>query len=235
MRLLSRVIVFTAAAAIAAPQAAKAQTYDVGADFSLSNPSGVWSYGSKATPLGAFTAYALSGTSGTLQYWTSNVGGDLTPGVFHNVGAAFTSGTVNYAVGETAFHPGPNGEISVFRFTAPTAGSYTLASRFYGLDFQGPTNTNVAIVLPGAAVTIGVGNVLGYRDPSEITYNGIFALAAGDVLEFQVDRNGNYAFDTTAIDASLSLAAVPEPATVALVAGGLLALGGVARRKRRTA
>ena len=234
MRILSHAIVLTTAAALAAtPGSAGAQTYDVGADFSLANPSGAWTYGSKPTVLGAFAPYALSGTTaGTLQYHTSNVGGDLTPGVYHNAGAAFTSGSVNYAAGETAFHPGPNGEISVFRFTAPTTGTYNLTSRYYGLDFVGPTSTSVFVALPDYAVTFGVGNVNGYRAPSEITFNAMLTLAAGNFVDFEVDRNGTYFFDTTAIDARLTLLTAPEPATVALVAGGLLALGGVARRKR---
>jgi hypothetical protein len=224
------------AAALSLPAAARAQVYDVAADWSSSNPSGVWTYGWKPSSLGAFTPYTLFTTAtGTLDVHTNN--GTLTPGVFKNVGAApvVFSGTLQYDPGEAGFHPGSAGELSVYRFTAPSAGSYTLTSRFYGLDFVGPTDTRIFVTLPEHVLTFGVGTVHGYRAPSEITFGQLLTLNPGDHVDFEVDYNGNYLFDSTAIDARLTfgaLAAVPEPGTVALLGAGLAGLGALRCRRR---
>jgi hypothetical protein len=53
-------------------------------------------------------------------------------------------------------------------------------------------------------------------------------------LDVEIDHTGSsdlIAFDYFRLDASLAATSVPEPSTWALVAGGLLALAGVARRR----
>ena len=236
MRHSIRAAVLTAAALVVTPGLGRAQTYDVRADYSASNPSGVWAYGFKPNLNGAFTPFTSTGlTAGTILYHSSNPTGDLTPGVFKNVGPAplLVPGAIDYQPGEAAFHPGINGTLAVYRFTAPAAGTYALTSRFYGLDADGPTNTNIFIELPNSALTFGVGNVAGYRAASEITFDQLLVLSAGDVVDFEVDFNGSYFHDSTAIDAQLAVVtATPEPASAALLGGGVLALGLVARRRR---
>jgi hypothetical protein len=58
-------------------------------------------------------------------------------------------------------------------------------------------------------------------------------------LDVEIDHTGSsdlIAFDYFRLDARLAApTSVPEPSTVALLGGGLLALVGVARRRRRAA
>jgi len=61
------------------------------------------------------------------------------------------------------------------------------------------------------------------------------SLAAGDTIDFAVGygANGDYFFDSTGINATVG--AVPEPATAALLLGGVLAVLQAARRRRGAA
>jgi hypothetical protein len=124
----------------------------------------------------------------------------------------------------------------VIRFTAPNAGSFALDSSFTGLDFVGPTTTDVHVLLDGSSIFNGI--VDGFGAGSGPSFTTTLTLQKGDIVDFAVGygTNQNYLFDSTGITATLS--SVPEPASVILQAIGLAGMGVLASNrsaKRMTA
>ena len=206
---------------------ASAATYDAAVDFSpTTNPNGVWTYGSTATLGGFFTSYTATSVVAGLDYW-----GTL-PAVFHNP----TASPINYATivvgpGELGLHPGFSGEYSVVRFTAPSAGSYSLLGRFVGVDCCF-TTTDVHVILNSVAIFDG--GVIGFGTVSQ--YTNTLALSSGDLVDFAVGYGGNgYFDDSTTLSAILSQigeTTAPEPSMFPVL--GLLLLP-LWRRCRREA
>ncbi len=212
--------------------------YSAAADFSANaNPAGVWSYGETINPLNdaSFIRYqnfakdtADAAPANLLDAWFNDGPSLSIPAVLHNGTAGvvqFTNpgtSTVIYQPGELAFHPGPSGELSVIRFTAPQTSLYSLQSFFRPVD-TGAT-TNVSIVANGGVLFSGD------VDPgSPISFNGMLALAAGQNLDLAVGARGGFASDTTG--ASILLTAVPEPGSVSLIVA--VAIIGLFARLRR--
>ena len=223
-----------ALATLAVPRAHGGSVYDAAKDFSsTSNPTGVWSYGSSSTLGSAFNLDVSSATVAGLNFWEGPISGvpPLTyPQIFHNgTGSTITyAGTIQMLPGQLALHPGPQDQYSVIQFTSPAAGTYHLASLFTGIDFRGPTTTDVHVLLDGSAIFNGSVNGFG-SGPSFAT---TLTLKAGDTVDFAVGfgSNGNYLFDSTGITATLS--SVPEPSTMVLALVGVLTLAGYARFRR---
>src|SRR5262245_50818527 len=113
-----------------------AQSWNSADNFSAANnPNGVWQYGYEMSLGGAFTLFDIRTTRGTgLDYWTSSsLGND--PDVSHNPSTSPVAGPDNdFVLGpnRTAFHPGPNGEFGIFRWTAPSAGLFSIHADFLG-------------------------------------------------------------------------------------------------------
>jgi hypothetical protein len=126
-------------------------------------------------------------------------------------------------------HPGPNGEYSLVRFTAPYASAFQLVTSFTGIDFVGPTTTDVHVLLNSAPIFNGA--VAGFGTGPSFTTS--LTLAKGDTVDFAVGfgTDGTYNFDSTGIAATLS--SVPEPALSILLALGLAGLGVVAARRKK--
>ena len=129
--------------------------------------------------------------------------------------------TATLRANEATFHPGPNGELIGVRFVAPTAGSYRFTGTFRAAD--SPNGNGVTYSTP-----LGTG-VLGLQ-PATFAFDFTQSLAAGGTALFTVGNNGAYAFDTTGL--TLSVSAVPEPATWGLMILGFGAVGGAMRRRR---
>jgi hypothetical protein len=183
---------------------ARGVTYDVAADFStISNPNGVWSYGYALTLGGSFNLYNQAGSILGIDYWS--LSGDV-PDVAHNSTPNPVSlGTPLFAPYQAALHPGVNGEYSIFRFTAPVAGSYLLQTSFSGIDTNGTTTdvhvlTNDAVIFSGSVNGFGPGT-----GPSFVTN---LVLQANDRVDFEVGygSDGNFFDDATGIQATLILA-----------------------------
>jgi len=126
-----------------------ARVYDVAADFSTnSNPNGVWSYGYSTTLAGPVTLHNERGNLAGLDYWRTDIWLGV-PGVYFNPGhSTVTNNTLVLGPRQLSFHPGPNGEFCLIRFTAPTNGQYQVSGVFTGVDTDG-TTTDVHILVNG--------------------------------------------------------------------------------------
>ena len=214
---------------------AHAQTYDAVADFSkANNPNGVWSYGDTPTRGGSFSLYDVAASSVVgLEGWSVG-GADITaypPYVMHNnTPDPITYISFTLPPDLLNLHPGPNGENTVVRFTAPATGTYSVAGRFQGLD---STSTDVS-VLKNSGTTLFSGNIWGYGDTVPFGLN--LALNSGDTIDFSVGfGNGDYAFDSTGFSVIIAPAAVPEPGVVSFALLSASAVLGLVARKRRKA
>lgn len=193
---------------------AHAVVYDVATDFSLeSNPNGVWIYGYSGTLGGTLNFYDQASVDGAgNQLWRSSV--------VQSLGAPADWKRTD---GTAAFHPGQGGEYSVYRFTAPSQGTYNLSVVFTGID---STTTDVH-VLQGSN-SLFSGNISGFGSTSN--YATSLSLAANDIVDFAVGfGNGSFYSDATGIAATLT--PVPEPETYALLLSGLVLVGFTARRR----
>jgi hypothetical protein len=208
---------------------------DAAVDYSTNtNPTGVWSYGYSTTLGGTMTLYTAHEVDSGLDRWRGNVGSDGSPSLLKNDTAApityFSNPTATAQPGQLVEHPGPNGEDCIVRFTAPTAGLYSITANFKGIDIT-PTSTDVHVLDNGTAIFNDLVNTDGGAGKSFTTQ---LSLNAGEKIDFAVGygSNLNYQFDSTALSAQVNL--VPEPTSCLLLALGTatLALRRQARRSR---
>ena len=208
--------------------AASVHAASVAGDFSAtSNPNGQWQYGYETSLGTGFTLLGFSMTIGSdFERWQRSPS-SADPGVFYNAGAAPLA-IYDFVLQPhaAAFHPGPLGEFSVVRWTAPEDADYVLASSFEGLGLS--STTDVHVLVDG---TETFSHFLSGRG-SAAQYSTTLTLRAGDTVDFALGwgANRNYGADTTGISATINPLSVPEPAT-----GGLLlaALAGATLGTRR--
>lgn len=180
---------------------ATAKTYDLEKDFSAErNPNGAWSYGwsdSRGSALNLDTQSYQGDWYGSMKAW---VAPNFEAAVYHIAYGVtqINHPTVIIPAGTVSFHPGPRGENSVIRWTAPTSATYRIEGSFTGNDFAFPTTTDVAI-LHGAA-EIFSGAINSYRTP--LFFSQVLQVNAGETIDFTVGfGNGAYWGDSTGIEA----------------------------------
>ena len=238
------VTVLAAVSLISARPAAAQHLYDASADFSAtSNPDpldgGVWSYGQEATLGGPFALYTTTtGSAGSVPGWTNNGLPQLSD---NQSGSVFSDprngGTITIQPNQLDLHPGPSGEYSILRFTAPTTSMYSFSGSFNGADSH-PTTTDVHVLLNGLSIADGGINVNGGGNTASLASSSL-ALTKGQTLDFAVGFGGNgYGFDSTGLYAKVTNLSAPVPEASTTVSLGLLlalGLGGVVLARKKNA
>ena len=200
-------LLFVAAATVAAaaqtPQWKNAD-YDAVRDFSSqSNPNGVWSYGWESTFAGPLTLYTGVGSCETpgISWWY--LACQTQPVLGHND----TDKVVCYydfCLPPTylLLHPGPAGEFSVLRWTAPSSGVFLVEGTFVGIA-TAPTTTDVH-VLVNSKNSLLSGPITSYGWPLSFKLKG--KVVAGDTVDFLVGfgKEGNNGSDSTGVRFSLT-------------------------------
>ncbi len=108
---------------------------------------------------------------------------------------------IHWSPHRLSFHPGPHGEYSVVRFTAPRAGTYSVKSAFAAIDPL--ATTDVHVLQSGKSLFNWMINLKGFGDHEDFT--GTVQLAAGDPVDFVVGFGaGRFNNDSTGLDAVLT-------------------------------
>jgi hypothetical protein len=184
------------------PAPARVQ-YDAVKDFSITaNPNGVWTYGwtsSLGSPLTPYTVTDTSTIPGISAWLAAGTYSANPPYVAHNDTGVVICPGFCVPPNDLHLHPGPNGEYSVVRWTAPSSGTIVIQGVFEGLEPDGPTSTDVH-VLHNSSRSLLRGPINSYRQP--LAFSGILLrVAAGDTVDFAVGfgSDGNYNGDSTGI------------------------------------
>jgi len=189
------------------PQAGSAQTqnpaaadYDAVRDFSIvSNPNGVWSYGWLSALGSPLNLYAVTDTTtfAGLSAWLESGMMYAPPLVGHNDTQSVIC-FLSFCVPPSylQLHPGPNKEVSVVRWTAPTSGNFFLQGAVVGLDHY--STTNLYLVL-NSNNNLFSATIDGYKSP--LFFHHVLTMSAGDTLDFAVEvgQDGTYFNDSTGI------------------------------------
>lgn len=194
--------------------------FHVATSFSTdSNPNGLWSYGYKNGIAGPLILNSEFGRDLGLVYWRSNLVSGIPAIWFNSQSTTQTNaaGTVVLAPGQLAIQPGPNGELGIIRFIAPSNGIYRVTGAYSGVAPQG-TTTYVYLARNGATFFETSAN--GFGPGTSPAFNVSTSLQAGDNLEFVVTwgANQNSALDATGIAATIcwvsDLPPPPPPPTI---------------------
>jgi hypothetical protein len=188
-------------------QAAAPTVYNVADDFSIpANPNGVWSYGYTTSLGGAFQLFS-TGVLGlcpsdplvSLESWSNGVFGS--PNINHNQDtSAHSCIGFSWPANVVSLHPGNTGAQAVIRFTAPEAGVYSLEGAFSTGDPLGNTR---AYVLLNSGTSPALHSGSGQGNPG-LSFSDQLDLDAGDTLDFVIDYNGAWDYDTTFLSATIT-------------------------------
>jgi hypothetical protein len=215
------------------PAAASAVSYDAFSSFNGTQGAGNFYYGeaNAATP----------GTSGV--FFTANTNCFIdnstclqlaadhdVPGFTKGGSPAFQYGTVNVPQDRLLAHPDNDSDQTFIAFVAPTAGTYTFTASFNIQDIN-PTGVGISLIETTAGGLPLIFTSIGSIDANNqtFTYTRTFTLTASQAVGFGLDNAGNYSNDSTGVN--LTVSAVPEPASWAMMIGGFGLIGAAARRR----
>lgn len=188
----------------AASLGAHAQSaWDAVGDFSTAaNPNGAWSYrmraGDGTMSLLPAAASDCRGDVGMVCWNTSADGSGLPTIAYNTTGAPIEGISYVLPLSVLNLHPGMSGERPVLTFTAPATGTYRIAGHFQLVD-RTPTGVQV-LVSQGTKLLVNKPLVT-FGDT--VTFSQVRNLKAGATIDFSVDANGDFSFDSTELKAAV--------------------------------
>lgn len=218
-----------AALTLAATLPASAATYGLVAEWNGGpNPNGAWSFLSGSTLLPYWASMApLSGSGGYAP--TPNTGAFLP--VFWQPGGSGTDVAVHSYDGFNG--AGASGE-AVLSWTAPITGTIDVSGYFYYGQPSLQRSNDVTVTLGASTLlstTVSFAQHQDYASRYSFALNDL-AVTAGQTLSISFWRSAGYAPGTvTMMDVTVMAEPVPEPATYALMLGGLALVGWLGRRR----
>lgn len=220
----------TAAAAISS-SAAGAVTYDAVTDFGAS----VFTYGG-GTPGGTlssttFVADGCVSTPGLACYNTPS-GNYTFPAIGKNTTASTLTFYTNVLPTNELFFQTVPGTDAILRFTAATAGAYTITGLFERIDSTNGAGDGVNVGFLGSSFG-GSQTLSSAAAGATYSFSTTQTLAAGESVDFFQNAINDVSNDGTGFQ--LSITAVPETATWAMFIGGFGLIGAAMRRRSRTA
>lgn len=244
MRKLITSLALTSAIAFGSP--ALAATFDVVTGYNTAPFTyGTGVGGSTFSPFTAnFASGCLLQTAITCR--TNGTGGSL-PIIARNTNATtYTFLTASLPNNALILHPGFSvGEDAIVRFTAATSDTFTLNGNFVRLDSMlSPAGRSDGILgsifkVSGTSYTSIYSGVLVGGLGSSVGFTGLSTtLAAGDHIDFVVNKRLDFNFDMTGLQATITssaaMSAVPEPATWGMMVAGFGIVGAALRRRTAT-
>jgi hypothetical protein len=222
------------AVALFAGTAASAATYDAFTSFDGvgSSTDGAFTFGEfDGTTFTPFDTVGFSTFPGTLSY--SSSGHYYPVAVKTATGGSYVSNTVTIPSDALILHPGPGpsgGPYAAIRFVAPTAGTYTITANAVQIDRESNT-VEAGFLFRGLQssfdLTPGGSTFLTDKVPTALNTTRTFA--SGEALTLLIGNAGNYYFDTTAVNFTVT-DSVPEPAAWSLLIAGFVLTGAALRR-----
>ncbi|MFO1089684.1 MAG: hypothetical protein U1E46_08900 [Hyphomicrobiales bacterium] len=240
-------VVIAAGFAVIGATGAEAATFDALGDFSTANtPGSVWAYGDGIVG-STFNALPIKQVLTLSTNWLSNDAANVpanlgVPAVIKNTsGNVFVAANIVYTLDTLIIHPGPRSDVIV-QFTAPAAGNYSYSGLFEILDGDRPTGIVAKIFQNGLSVfeqALAGGlsnraNTSNKTPGTSLQFSNTIFLAAGDKLSFAANNGGNFTFDSTGFQVTItsdSVSAIPLPATWMLMFTGLAGVGLLGRGK----
>ncbi len=203
-------------------------TYSAVGDFSIAaNPNGAWTYlyGGTVLPDKSTSCNSIAG----LDCWYNNIAVPNSAAIEANdTGTTASFQTIVLPTNVLDLDPELNSNVDV-RFTAATAGSYSIVGEFLGIDTS--ENSHPVEILDDGAVVFS-GTIATYGQTN--AFNLVESLHAGDVLDFENLTPGTFNNLSTGLAATITsnATAAPEPATLWFGGIGLIGLVTMRRHKR---
>ena len=188
------------------------------AEFSLaSNPNGNWSYG-YTTRDDVSTFILFTNATHNKHFASPEVPADMWsrfgewhPLIIRNKSPLTILIQEGVILPPNMFemHPGPDGERSVLRWTAPVTGHFRAQGQFRGLNISGKATTD-ALIVHNSKETRFSENIDGFNveKPFDLT----FKISRGDTIDFSVGygTNKNYECDSTGFSVMITTIAVTD-------------------------